>query len=98
MINKMDAILSLRPKSKWVLRGDDLEWMDTEQTEPTTEEIKAEVARLTALEPVNQRIDELKKLLSDTDYVALADYDKEKPELLAQRQAWRDEIRTLQDE
>jgi predicted nucleic acid-binding Zn-ribbon protein len=98
MINKMDAILSLRPKSKWVLRGDDLEWMDTEQTEPTTEEINDEVARLTALEPVNQRIDELKNLLSDTDYVALADYDKEKPELLAQRQAWRDEIRTLQDE
>jgi hypothetical protein len=96
MINKMDAILSLRPNSKWVLRGDDLEWMDTEQTEPTTKEINDEVARLTALEPVNQRIDELKKLLSDTDYVALADYDKNKPELLAQRQLWRDELRKLE--
>lgn len=42
------------------------------------------------------RIAELKQLLADTDYVALADYDKSKPEVLAQRQAWREEIRTLE--
>jgi hypothetical protein len=42
------------------------------------------------------RIAELKQLLADTDYVALSDYDKEKPEVLAQRQAWRDEIRELE--
>ena len=49
MITK--ALLSLRPGAQWVLRGDDLEWLDTEQTQPTEAEIKAEVARLTALEP-----------------------------------------------
>ena len=42
------------------------------------------------------RIAELKQLLSSTDYVALADYDKSKPEVLAQRQAWREELRTLE--
>lgn len=42
------------------------------------------------------RIDELKALLAETDYVALNDYDKEKLDAKADRQAWRDEIRTLQ--
>lgn len=42
------------------------------------------------------RIVELKQLLASTDYVALADYDKSKPEVLAQRQAWREEIRVLE--
>ena len=51
MIKKADAILSLRPGAEWVLRGDDLEWLDTNQTQPTEAEITAEVARLTALEP-----------------------------------------------
>ena len=41
------------------------------------------------------RIAELQQLLAETDYVALPDYDKDKPEVLAQRQAWRDEIREL---
>jgi len=51
MITKAQAIQSLRPNAEWVLRGDDLEWLDTNQTRPTEAEITAEVARLTALEP-----------------------------------------------
>ena len=51
MITKEKALDSLRPKAAWVLRGDDLEWLDTNQTQPTEAEITAEVARLTALEP-----------------------------------------------
>ena len=43
-----------------------------------------------------QRIAELKQLLADTDFVALSDYDKDKPDVLAQRQAWREEIRELE--
>ena len=38
----------------------------------------------------------LKQKLAETDYVGLTDYDKQKPELLAQRQEWRDEIRRLE--
>jgi hypothetical protein len=45
---------------------------------------------------LEQRITELKQLLRDTDYVALSDYDKDKADVKAQRQAWRDEIRTLE--
>jgi hypothetical protein len=51
MIKKSDALQSLRPGAEWVLRGDELEWLDTKQTQPTDAEIDAEVARLTALEP-----------------------------------------------
>ena len=42
------------------------------------------------------RIDELKQLLLDTDYKVLPDYDKGSDDIVAQRQAWRDEIRTLE--
>ena len=45
----------------------------------------------------DKRIAELKKLLADTDYVALADYDQDKPEIKAQRQVWREEIRALEN-
>jgi uncharacterized small protein (DUF1192 family) len=48
MIDKTHALQSLRPGAQWVLRGDDLEWMDTEQTQPTEAELTAEVARLQA--------------------------------------------------
>jgi hypothetical protein len=47
-MNKMDAIQSLRPGAEWILRGDELEWLDQNQTQPTEAEITAEVARLQA--------------------------------------------------
>ena len=46
MITKLDAILSLRPLAEFTLRGDELEWLDSKQPEPTQAEIDAEVARL----------------------------------------------------
>jgi len=51
MFNKKtttDAILSLKPGAQWTLRGEELEWLDTEQTQPTQAEIDAEVIRLQA--------------------------------------------------
>ena len=51
MITKAKAIQSLRPGAGFIIRGDDLEWLDQNQTQPTDAEIDAEVARLTALEP-----------------------------------------------
>lgn len=48
MITKTDALLSLRPTSKWVLRGEFLEWLDIGQPEPTEVELQAEVSRLQA--------------------------------------------------
>jgi hypothetical protein len=43
------------------------------------------------------RMAELKQLLADTDYVGLSDYDKVKPELIAERALWRAEIRELEN-
>ena len=48
---KINALQSLRPGAEWVLRGDELEWLDANQSQPSDAEIDAEVARLTALEP-----------------------------------------------
>ena len=47
-------------------------------------------------EVVAAEIEELKQMLRDTDYVALPDYDQDKPDVLANRQAWREAIRTLE--
>ena len=43
------AIQSIRPNSVWILRGDDyagIEWLDTQQTKPTEQELKTECDRL----------------------------------------------------
>ncbi len=44
--DKGDALMSLTPAAEWTLRGDTLEWVDTEQTQPTQAEVDAEVTRL----------------------------------------------------
>lgn len=46
MITKANALHSLRPGAEWVLRGDNLEWMDTKQTKPTEAEIAEEITKL----------------------------------------------------
>ena len=48
-IKTTDALQSLKPGAEWVLRGDDLEWLDSEQTEPSSDAIAAEVTRLQAV-------------------------------------------------
>jgi hypothetical protein len=45
------ALYSLRPGAEWVIRDDQLEWLDQTQSHPTDAEIAAEVARLQSLEP-----------------------------------------------
>jgi len=54
MIGKVEALFSLRPKAQWTLRGDELEWVDTIQTQPTEEEIQAEIIRLQAEYDANE--------------------------------------------
>ena len=49
MITTVDALQSLTPNAEWVLRGDVLEWLDSEQTEPTALELSNEVTRLQAV-------------------------------------------------
>jgi uncharacterized small protein (DUF1192 family) len=47
-IDTADALQSLKPNAEWVLRDDVLEWLDSEQTEPTALELSNEVTRLQA--------------------------------------------------
>ncbi len=54
MIHTSDALQTLRPSARWALRGDELEWQDTTQTQPTDVEIQAEVLRLQAEYDNNQ--------------------------------------------
>jgi hypothetical protein len=61
------------------------------KTIKTAEQIAAEAAEAAC----EARIAELKQFLRDTDYVALSDYDKDKPEIIAERQAAREELREL---
>ena len=54
MIFKSDAILSLRPNAEFVVRGEVVEWLDTNQTQPTEDEIQAEITRLQAEYDANE--------------------------------------------
>ena len=54
MITKIEAIQSLRPDAEWNLRGNELEWLDTNQTQPTESEIQAEITRLQAEYDANE--------------------------------------------
>ena len=67
-IGKVEALNSLTPKAEWVLRGDELEWLDTTQTQPTDSEITAEVTRLQTEYDSNQYQRD-----RATDYPAIAD-------------------------
>ena len=46
MTDKVAALQALTPAAQWVLRGDELEWLDTIQTQPTDSEIAAKVIEL----------------------------------------------------
>ena len=48
-ITTVEALQSLKPNAEWVLRGDVVEWLDSEQTEPTALELSNEVTRLQAV-------------------------------------------------
>ena len=45
-IGTVDALQSLKPGAEWVLWEDTLEWLDSEQTEPTALQLSNEVTRL----------------------------------------------------
>ena len=98
MIFRFEAIESLRPGAEWALRGDDLEWLDTEQTEPTTAEIEAEIARLTAEQPLVELRAKRDQLLAETDWVTLKAIDLSNDGLGIQLpQVWMDYRQALRD-
>lgn len=73
--------------------------VDGKEIEMTQDEIADfEVLRDSGVQEIGKlrRINELKSFLAQTDYVALSDYDKEKTDVLKQRQEWRQELRELE--
>ena len=51
MINTIDrstALQALTPGAQWVMRGDELEWLDTIQSQPTEAAIAAKMVELQA--------------------------------------------------
>jgi hypothetical protein len=57
--------------------------------------IKVDQSKVDAITDA-KRIEELRALLAASDYKVLPDYDRTDEDIIAQRQAWRDEIRALQ--
>ena len=54
MIDTTNALTSLTPNAQWILRGDELEWLDTEQTQPSQEDIVQKIAELEYIEEVEE--------------------------------------------
>ena len=48
MTDTVAALAVLTPNAEWVLRGSELEWLDTEQTQPTEAAITAKIMQLQA--------------------------------------------------
>ena len=67
-INIVDAIKILRPNSSFGTRGDKIIWNDTENFQPTEEEIQAKIAELQAAEPLRLLRLERNQILQQSDW------------------------------
>jgi hypothetical protein len=54
MITTGDALRSLCPGAEWSILAGEITWLDTEQTQPTQEEIVQEIAKLEYEKEVNE--------------------------------------------
>jgi len=89
--DRSDALLSLKPNTKWVWVGKDysgLEWNDS-STKPSESEIDAELAKLTNAEPMRLLRIERDRLLATTDWRASSD--------LTLADAWKTYRQSLRD-
>lgn len=86
---KTQAIQALRPGAEFYQVGDVVTWLDTEQAEPTAQEIQDEMNRQAAEVPWNELRTKRNQLLAETDY--LANTDVTMPDAIkTYRQALRD--------
>ena len=87
-----DAIMSLKPGAEWVLRGTEysgLEWLDSSQTKPTEQEVKAKIIELDAAEPMRLLRIERNNKIAQTDWRVLPDQTPS-DDWINYRQALRD--------
>jgi hypothetical protein len=90
------ALQDLAPGAQWVLRGNEysgLEWLDTNQTQPTESAVTAKIAELDAAEGMRLLRVERDKKLSELDWEVTKAYSKGEAvasELSTYMQALRD--------
>jgi hypothetical protein len=92
------VLTQLYSDKQWSITGDSydgIEWLD-DSAKPSDATLKSQYATAQAKESAQTEINQLKTKLAKTDYVALSDYDKDKTDVLAQRQTWRERIRQLE--
>jgi hypothetical protein len=89
IITTAEALASLSPNAIWVVRGDEMEWLSPDITQPTESEIQAEITRLQAEELWKDLRQQRNRLIAETDYLALADATLT-DEMSTYRQALRD--------
>jgi len=93
MISVEDAIRSLRPDSEWVINSGQITWISTDSSQPSDEEIDAELARLIAEQPAKEARAKRDRLLIESDWVTIRATDTGSPvptEWQTYRQALRD--------
>jgi len=89
IFNTSNALISLRPGAKFVVRGEAIEFYQHADPQPTEAEIQAEIARLEAEQPWKELRQERNRLIAETDYLALSDSTLT-TEMATYRQALRD--------
>ena len=89
----MTAIQSLRPKAELTVRGTEIEWLDTEQTQPTDSEIQAEILRLQTEYDNNQYARDRK-----ARYDSLNQFEMQYDDLVNGTTTWKDAINAIKAE
>ena len=87
-----DALLLLKPKAQWTLRGDDytgLEWLDSKQTQPTETEVNSKISELDNAEAMRLLRVERDIRIAKTDWRASSD--------LTLSNAWKTYRQALRD-
>ena len=91
------ALNALRPDAKWIVRGlppnEVIEWNDTEQLQPTEDEINAKIAELEAAEPMRLLREERNRRLAETDWTQLKDIDLD----IIRERNWKNYRQALRD-
>ena len=86
------ALQELKPEAQWVLRGTEysgLNWLDSEQTQPTETEVTNKITELDAAEPMKLLRVERDKRIALTDWRASSD--------LTVSDAWKTYRQALRD-
>lgn len=92
------VLTELYVDKQWVLNGEaysGLNWLD-DSPKPTESELLARITDAQTKQTAEAEISDLKGKLAKTDYVGLSDYDQDKTAVKADRQTWRERIRTLE--